>query len=295
MPQSQARAEPEALDCRLFPRMTRAHCRTGKLLLHAARYHRCVVVRQHGGSGPASPQVPEPTLAERARTLALIGRIGSLCTHSHKFPGYPFGSLMPYVADSLGRPIFFISSLAMHTQNLQKNPRASLLITQPDVPGDPLGSARLTLLGEAGEAPVAEVKELYLSHHEDAKMWQDYSDFAYYRLAISGVYFIGGFGVMGWISPEDYASAVPDPLAEAAPAIIRHLNEQHSDALRLIARRFTGEEAEKATITAIDRLGFHLRLKSADGIRGRRIGFLREVRDVENARAVFVEMARQAT
>jgi len=59
--------------------------------------------------------------------------------------------MMPYAADDLGRPVFFISSMAMHTQNLQEDSRASLLITQPDVSGDPLGAGRLTLLGASHE------------------------------------------------------------------------------------------------------------------------------------------------
>ncbi len=240
------------------------------------------------------PDVPEPSLAERARTLGVLGLIGSLSTHSQKFPGFPFGSMMPYAADDLGRPIFFISTMAMHTHNLRQDPRASLLITQPDVSGDPLGAARLTLLGEAREAPAEEVKELYLSRYENAKFWQDYTDFAYYRLQVSGVYFIGGFGVMGWISAEDYASALPDPLAQAAPGIIRHMNSDHAEALRLIARQFAGEITDEAAITAVDRLGFHLRLKSGDRIYGRRVAFLREVRNTEDARAVFIEMVRQA-
>ena len=202
--------------------------------------------------------------------------------------------MMPYVADNLGRPIFLISSMAMHTQNLRQDPRASLLITQPDVSGDPLGAARLTLLGNVTEAPAAEVKDLYLSRHENAKFWQDYTDFAYYRLQVSGAYFIGGFGVMGWISAEDYGSALPDPLAEAAPGIIQHMNADHADALRLIAQHFADETPDEVTITAVDRWGFHLRLKSGDRIHGRRVAFLREVRDVSDARAVFVEMVRQA-
>src|SRR5205807_7626681 len=114
--------------------------------------------RQHAGSGPAIPDVPEPSLAERARTLASIGRIGSLSTHSQKFPGFPFGSMMPYAVDELGRPVFFISSMAMHTHNLKQDARASLLITQPDAAGDPLGAARVTLVGTASEAPAPEVR-----------------------------------------------------------------------------------------------------------------------------------------
>src|SRR4051794_12290751 len=85
--------------------------------------------RQHAGRGPATSDVPEPSLAERARTLADIGRVGSLSTHSRKFPGFPFGSMMPFAADGLGRPVFFISTMAMHTQNLHQDGRASLLVT----------------------------------------------------------------------------------------------------------------------------------------------------------------------
>jgi heme iron utilization protein len=139
-----------------------------------------------------------------------------------------------------------------------------------------------------------EVRDLYLSRHENAKFWQDYSDFAHYRLEISGVYFIGGFGVMGWVSAEDYTNAKPDPLAEAAAGIIQHMNADHADALRQIAGFYAGEPVDEAAMTAVDRLGFHLRLKSGDRVYGRRIAFIREVANREDARTVFVEMVRQA-
>jgi len=201
---------------------------------------------------------------------------------------------MPYAADDLGRPIFFISTMAMHTQNLHQDARASLLITQPDSSGDPLGAARVTLLGTTAEVPATEVRDLYLSRYENAKYWQEYSDFAYFRLEVSSVYFIGGFGVMGWVAAEEYSSARPDPLAEAAPEIIRHMNTDHADSLLLIARRFAGEEASEASMTAVDRLGFHLRLKTGDRVHGTRVAFLREVGNKDEARAVLVEMVRAA-
>ena len=49
---------------------------------------------------------------------------------------------------------------------------------------------------------------------------------------VTGMYFVGCFGVMGWIVTEDYESARPDPLVDAAAGIIQHMN---SDQLRLIA------------------------------------------------------------
>jgi putative heme iron utilization protein len=239
-----------------------------------------------------TPDVPEPSLAERARTLAKIGLIGSLSTHSRKFPGFPVGSMMPFATDDLGRPVFFISTMAMHTQNLHQDERASLLITQPGVVGDPLGAARLTLIGAARVANAADIRDLYLSRHDSARYWQDYTDFAYYRLEVEGVYFIGGFGVMGWVSAQDYATAAPDPLATVAAEIIHHMNADHGEALRRIAGRDASEIPEEASMTAVDRLGFHVRLKTGDRVHGRRIPFPREVRDRNDARAVFVEMVR---
>jgi putative heme iron utilization protein len=97
---------------------------------------------------------------------------------------------------------------------------------------------------------------------------------------------------MGWVTASEYASAEPDPLAAVAPAIIEHMNADHSDALCRIARQDADEKPDEATITAIDRLGFHLRLKTGDRVHGRRIAFPREVRDTNAARAVFIEMVR---
>jgi hypothetical protein len=95
-------------------------------------------IGKHAGSGPASdqPAVLEPAFGERARTLMYVGRIGSLSTLSRRQSGFPFGSVMPYGLDDHGRPIFLISTMAMHTQNLQADPRASLLVTRDDTDGD---------------------------------------------------------------------------------------------------------------------------------------------------------------
>src|SRR3977135_402614 len=131
-------------------------------------------IRKHAGPGPASdqPTVPEPSYAERARTLVYLGRIGSLSTLSRKQPGFPFGSVMPYGLDAHWRAILLIRTLATHTQNLQADPRSSLLVMQPDATGDPLGASRVTLVGKALPVPepeVAEARKLYLAPHANSK------------------------------------------------------------------------------------------------------------------------------
>jgi hypothetical protein len=105
---------------------------------------------------------------------------------------------------------------------------------------------------------------------------------------------VGGFGVMGWVPASEYEKAQPDPLADSTAEIIQHMNADHKDALILIARAFTGIDSEEAAMTSVDRLGFHVRLKTADGMRGARIAFLREVHNPKEARNVLIEMVQQA-
>lgn len=253
---------------------------------------------KHAGPRTASnaPSIPEPAFAERARTLVHLGRIGSLSTLSRKQPGFPFGSVMPYGLDDRGRPIFLVSTMAMHTQNVQADPRASLLVTQLDASGDPLGASRVTLIGNVLPVPapeVAEARKLYLERYANSKYWVDFEDFSFYRMDVVDVYYVGGFGVMGWVPAAEYDRAEPDPLADAAAGIVQHMNADHADSRVLLARAFAGVESEEAAMTSVDRLGFHVRLKTKDGMRGARIAFLREARTAAEARTVLVEMVEQ--
>ena len=132
---------------------------------------------QQHNSGPDSdgPEVPEPSHAERAKTLVYLQQTGGLSTIS----------------------LFLISTMAMHTQNLLGDPRASLLVTPPESRTDPLGAARVTLMGSVTRVPKEEsapVRERYLARHANAAYWVDFNDFGFFRMAIADIYFVGGFG-----------------------------------------------------------------------------------------------------
>lgn len=256
------------------------------------------MANQHAsGATVGEPPVPEPSYAERARTMVHIGRVGALSTLSRKRPGWPFGSVMPYAVDERGRPILLISNMAMHTQNVLGDSRASLLVTAPESNEDPLGAGRVTLLGNVVAIPQHEravARSAYLERHATARYWVDFDDFSFFALHIIDVYFVGGFGAMGWIPAEEYHRAAPDPLTEAGPGIIEHLNADHADSLVVLAKRYARVDAEEARMISVDRLGFHVRLKVADRIEGRRIPFLREVRTAGEARKVLIEMVNAA-
>ncbi|MGB6133373.1 MAG: DUF2470 domain-containing protein [Acidobacteriaceae bacterium] len=254
--------------------------------------------RRHASTGPALPQLPEPSHAERTRTLLSLVSIGTLSTMSRRHPGFPFGSLMPFALDPAGRPIFLISSMAMHTQNLSADPKCSLFAAQPSSEGDPLGAARATLVGDAQPVPAADlgaVREVYEARHPNSRYWVDFPDFSFYRLQPAGLYYVGGFGVMGWVDADDYETASPDPLAVSAPGILAHMNADHVDSMILLARAHAGLEATEAAMTSIDRLGFTLRLKTEEGMKGTRINFPCEVRTPQETRNVLVEMVRRSS
>jgi putative heme iron utilization protein len=245
----------------------------------------------------ATPAPAEPTFAERARTLVHQSRAGTLATVSRKHGGHPFASLMPYAEDADGAPLFLISALAVHTHNVAADPRASLLVLQPGVSGDPLAAGRVTLMGAArrlaeGEASAA--RAAYLARHPNAESWVHFDDFALWRLDVADIYFVGGFGAMGWVAAADYREAAPDPLAEAAAGIIEHMNTDHADALLLYARHFGGVEADEARMAAVDRLGFKLRLRQGARRWSIRVAFPVEVRSAEASRTVLIDMLRQA-
>jgi putative heme iron utilization protein len=254
---------------------------------------------QHAAPFNPNPQppIPEPSHAERSRTLLHLSSVATLSTISRKQPGFPFGSLMPYALDPAGRPLFLISNMAMHTQNLKADPRASLFVSHPSPDGDVLGAARVTVVGnvlQLSEAEKPEAQDLYLKAHPSSQYWVNFTDFAFFRLDPVDIYYVGGFGVMGWVTAPDYLAASPDPLADAAQGILDHMNADHADALILLARVHAKLEAETATMTSVDRLGFHVRVQTAEGMKGARIPFLREVANPAETRSILVEMVRQA-
>lgn len=256
-------------------------------------------MNRHAGPPPDDQEraVPEPSFAERAKTLLAQNETGTLATASRKHAGHPFASLMPYVVDDAGRALLLISSMAVHTQNLRGDPRASLLVTAGTPGVDPLAAARVTLVGLATTVPAPDidaVRERYLARHPAAASWVDFDDFAFWRLQALDVYFIGGFGAMGWIDTDEFQQARPDPLADVAGSIVEHMNRDHADALLVYARVYAQAAADEATMANVDRLGFTLRLRDGQRRSSVRIPFPRAVSTADESRRVLIEMLREA-
>ena len=144
----------------------------------------------------------DPTAA--ARAIVEGARSGALCTCALDPAGHPFGSLVVYALVD-GEPVFLISELAEHTRNLRKDPRASLLVVEPGGEGE-LDRGRVTLVGHG--QPIAEpeavppVRKAFLAAHPDAARYVDFGDFAFWRLEVDSVRYVGGLGRMTWIDRE---------------------------------------------------------------------------------------------
>ncbi len=252
------------------------------------------------GSGADRPPVPEPSHAERARTLVAGVNRGVLSTVALDPAGYPFGSVATYAVDDAGRPIVFVSTMAEHTRNAAADPRASLIVTEPFPEGsDPLAAGRVTLIGdllevEGGERPA--VRDRYLAANPASAYYIDFGDFSFWRLEVRSVRYVGGYGRMSWVEAADFAGAEADPLAgEAAVGILEHMNADHGDSLVLLARTLGGRvDVTEAAMTAVDRYGFDLVVGGPGGRAALRLGFEAPVATPAAVRPAMIRLVERA-
>jgi len=253
------------------------------------------------GSVSDMPPPPEPTHAERCRTLVASASRGALSTLTTDPAGYPYGSVASYALDTSGDPLFFVSLMAEHTQNAIKDPRASLLVTEPVPDGaDPLASGRATLMGKmaaVSEPDRPAVRDAYLLANPTAAYYIEFGDFAFYRLTVESIRYVGGYGRMSWVAAADYAAAEADPLAGSAAGIIEHMNADHGDSQVLFCRHLAGfEQTTSASMSAVDRYGFEMIAVGATGRNAVRLGFPEPCTDgnaVRQAMVTLVATARQ--
>lgn len=247
-----------------------------------------------------NPPQPLP-LAELARTILARARYATLSTLSRRHDGAPYGSLVQCLVADDGAPIFFLSRLAAHTQNLEADPRASCFVVDALRPEDPLAGGRLSIVGrverQGDELREAQAQRLVAAHPGAARTL-GFGDFAFYKLVPAEVRVIAGFGRMTWLSPQALAAAAPDPLALDAAGIVAHMNEDHADALRLYAAVHAGlADVRTAIMVWIDRLGFDLVATVGEGAgeeRHLRLAFDQEAPTPALVRQRLVTMARAA-
>jgi putative heme iron utilization protein len=238
-------------------------------------------------SPPIEPQEP----ASAARRLMRTALKGSLATLDRE-TGHPYASLVLVATEPDGAPIFLISKLALHTKNLQKDPRASVLVDGTGDLADPLTGGRVTLMGEARPTDSPTAMRRFLARHPSAEGYAGFTDFAVYRLSPARGHYIGGFGRIVDLKPESLLIDVADArgLIEAEADIIEHMNSDHADAVALYATELAHFAPGAWRMSGIDPAGADL-LHCTTAARSE---FPSRLRTPAEARGALVSLAGEA-
>lgn len=260
---------------------------------------------EHTVSGEAPlppPPIAEPdsgrslTAAEEARTLLAATNMASLGTLSAD--GYPWASLVAFGAFEDGSPVLCISTLAEHRRNLEADDRASLMVAAPGATRDPLAGGRVSLAGRARMAEGEEeprARGVHIAAVPQAAAYAGFEDFAFWVLDVERVRWVGGYGRMDSVDAESFARAEADPVVNQAAFAIRHLNDDHPDALLTMARALGGHpDATAATCTGADRYGLDLRVETPRGTAPTRVHYAEPISEADGMRSATVELARRS-
>jgi putative heme iron utilization protein len=208
--------------------------------------------------------------------------------------GMPHVSLVAVAPDGEGAPLLLLSDLARHTRNLKRDDRVSLLVTDPRG-ADPMNAPRASFIGRiarAGDQTGEAVRERFLAWHPDARLYADFTDFAFYRLACDEIHLVEGFGristLPGTAATLDWSDAEAVRAGEAG--IIAHMNADHADAVALYATALLGAQAGDWRMISIDPEGCDLMCDS----QVRRLPFPRRAISLAAVREVLVALAKDA-
>jgi heme oxygenase (biliverdin-IX-beta and delta-forming) len=240
---------------------------------------------QNDGKAGAFSQVKETAFIARGLVRAALK--GALAT-VHNGLGHPYASLVLVATDTDGSPLFLISKLALHTQNLAADPRASLLIDATGTQESPMEGARLTLVGEVHPASSTTARARFLARHPSAAGYADFPDFGFFALKPERAHFIGGFGKIVDLPAEELLVSTEgaEGLITAEPDIVSHMNADHADAIALYATKLLGAQPGAWRMTGIDPEGGDLVL----GARALRLPFAARITTAAEARGELVRL-----
>jgi putative heme iron utilization protein len=226
-----------------------------------------------------------------ARCVLRLAATGALATLDKD--GGPFSSLVNVATTFAGEPILLLSKLAVHTRNLDRDSRASLLLVSPGgETGDPLAGPRLTVWGKAAPDSDPSLRRRFLARHEEASLYVDFDDFSFYRLKVRSAHLVAGFGRIVDLKPGELLIDCSDceRMIEAEAGAIAHMNEDHANALLLYATRLCGMPEAEWTTTGCDPEGIDLRA----GQMRARVDFPKKARTGAELRLTLVDLVEAA-
>jgi putative heme iron utilization protein len=151
---------------------------------------------------------------------------------------------------------------------------------------------RLTVMGRAERTSETQARFRFLNRHPKAKLYADFADFSFWRLAILGAHLNGGFARAASVTATGLATDVSgaEDLLAAEENALDHLNRDHAEALALYATRLAGAPAGPWQASGLDPEGLDL----VAGGRVARITFPEPVKTPHALRQILKRLADEA-
>jgi putative heme iron utilization protein len=199
----------------------------------------------------------DPVATGRAVIRSTIA--GSLATLDEA--GNPFATLVTMGTMPDGSPIFSLSDLAMHTHNLKRDTRASLLLVAPGgETGNPLAGARITLVGTVERTEDPHAAWRYALRQGKAASASALPGFHHYVMKVTGSHLVAGFGNIAQVPAQELLLDLSDcqALLDGEKGVVEHMNEDHADAIALYAIKLLNLPAGNWRMTGCDSEGIDL-------------------------------------
>jgi heme iron utilization protein len=155
----------------------------------------------------------EHSLTRELRSLLTRQRTAALGTLDET--GAAFVSMVPFAIDADHRSlVIHVSALAAHSGNLQRSPRASLLVCTSEVAGEPVHALpRATMDVRAAfsepDSPMnAACRQAYLARFPEAEPMTKLGDFRFVQLTPLGARQVAGFGSARTLPADELARAL---------------------------------------------------------------------------------------
>jgi len=167
----------------------------------------------------------DPLVRARELTAAFRAQLSTVILGTAAPDGAPDASVAATLLDADGAFVIYISGLAAHTRHLRTNPRASVLLIEPETTsGNPLARRRLTFACTA--EPVARESaahaELVLAFRQNFGATIDVvatlPDFQFVRLHPHTGRVVAGFGAAFEVNPRDWNDLTPVTRPTGRPA-----------------------------------------------------------------------------
>ena len=115
----------------------------------------------------------------------------------------PYASKILLASGHDGAPLLLLSDLAQHGRNLAASSRASLLLDPSG--GEDLDQPRLILIGDVQTLDEGPAKKSaagrYQRLHPGSERYAGFGDFRLYRMDLTALHLVAGFGRVRWFEP----------------------------------------------------------------------------------------------